>query len=93
MLRFMRYRLLSPRYPATKSTKAKRIGKTLISAAGFFAFFCLDSGGDILMLVPHERSRFTQAPNFVGQACMASNLFSKFKTILIKRFSKSPDAY
>ncbi len=48
MLCFMRHRLLSPLYPATKSTKAKRTGKTLISVVGFFAFFCLDSGGDIL---------------------------------------------
>ncbi len=48
MLRVLRHWLLSPRHYSTKLTLAKRIGKILISVVGFFAFFCLDSGGDIL---------------------------------------------
>ena len=51
----MRHWLLSPRYHLKKRTKSKRIRKIFISGLSFFASSCFDSGGDILMLVPHER--------------------------------------
>ncbi len=47
VLRAIQHWLLSPRYHSTKPIIAKRTRKILISVVGFFAFFCLDSGGDI----------------------------------------------
>ena len=52
ILRAMQHWHLSPRYHSKKPYYAQGIRKILISVAGFFAFFCFDSWGDILMLVP-----------------------------------------
>ena len=74
VLRAIRHWLLSPSSHSKKRYCAQRYRKTSISVAGFFAFFCFDSWGDILMLVPTNCCDVKKS-NFVGQACMALNAF------------------